>query len=646
MKNRIIQTFSLACLALCGPPAHSQVLLTTVTNTAYTYTQNFNTLPTQAGTVATSNIWANNVTLTGWYCNISNTVAPSIYGTAGAATNILGGSGSASSGGFYSFGSNGVNALSDRAMGSIQANSFAASGAPSMAYGIRFTNDTGLALTNFQISYTGEQWRQNANAAVQSLLFAYRVDSSPITNTDVGSLATWNGVSALNFNTPLAGATALQLDGNAAANRTALSATLTGIVVLPGQEIFLRWLDVNDPNNDHSLAIDDLTIIFTNTVASASAPTITVNPASQTLREGTPLNASVSVGGTQPISFFWFTIETGVTNFVGTANPQLIYAYPGTSQSGNQYFVIASNVVGTATSAVATLTVTSSVPIPATIAFLRSLRHPTTYAVTDQTNLYQIDGIVTTPNVITGPLQSYFVQDGTGGMDVFNRDGAFSLPAVGDHVKITGPLFNFNGLLEMNITNANPSHKVVNLGAGMLPTPVLFNFASAGNPTLMEDSIEGTLVVVTNVFLGYTNSVFFIAGTSIPMTNTLGKRFDISIPSDTLGDMVNKQMQSPPFAKSVVGVISQNTSSVPTNGYSLLVYVYANIAWTNGVAIPTPITLTPFAKTNSVITWPLNLLSLQSSTNVDGPYVTIPGATSPYTNDMTTNAVNFFRLVY
>ena len=645
MKKMSVKILALSLFTLGLSQSPAQVLLTTVTNTAYTYTQNFNSLPTQAGaTTLTSNVWVNNSTLTGWYCNISNSVTPVIFGASGACTNILGGTGSSSTGGFYSYGTNGVNANSDRAIGAIQANAFAASGAPSMAYGVRFTNDTGVAMTNFTITYTGEEWRVNGNAAVQSLLCAYRVDSAPITNADVGSSSTWNTVAALQFNSPVTAGTA-GLDGNAAANRTTLTATLTGVVVLPGQEIFVRWLDTNDSGNDHALAIDDVIVTFTNTIASASAPTITVNPASQTLREGDTLTASASVSGTQPISFYWCSIVAGVTNLVGTVNPQSIFTYVTTSQTGNQYFVIASNSVGIATSATATLTVTSSVPTSATIAFLRTLRHPTTYAVTDQTNLYQIDGIVTTPNLLTGPLQSYFVQDATGGIDVFNRDGAFPLPAVGDHVRITGPLFNFNGLLELNITNANPSHHVVNLGAGTLPAPVLFDFNSQNNPTLMENSLEGTLAYVTNVFLNYTNSTFFIAGTTIKMTNALGKRFDISIPSDSIGDMVNKQLQTPPFAASVLGVLSQNTTSVPTNGYSLAVFAYANIQWTNNVAIVTPLNISG-GGTNQVISWPLSLMSLASSTNVTGPYVVIPGASSPYTNDATTNAMNFFRLVY
>lgn len=646
MKTKIIQTLGLAVLALGICRAPGQVLMTTVTNTTYTYNQNFDSLPTQSGTTLTTNVWLNNSTLLGWYCNASNAAAPAVFGSAGSCTNIVGASGTSTLGAFFSYGTNGVNALSDRAIGSIMANSYAASGSPGMAYGIRFTNDTGIAMTNFTITYTGEEWRLN-NTVPQQLTFGYRVDSSPITNTDVGSANTWNAVGALNFISPISTGTAGSLDGNAPANRTTMTAVLPGVVVLPGQEIFLRWLDVNDSGNDHGLAIDDVKVVFTNTIASAVAPSFTANTVNTTLQEGSSLIGTVAVNGTQPISFYWYNIESGpTTNFVGTANPQLIYTYLTTSQTGNKFFVVASNSVGTATSFVATLTVTSSVAIPATIATLRALRHPTTYAVTDQTNLYRIDGIVTTPNLLTGPLQSYFVQDATGGIDVFNRDGNFALPAVGDRVQITGPLFNFNGLLELNITNANPSHHLVNLSSGnALPATNLFVFSTASNPTTMENSIEGTLVMVTNVFLTYTNSAFFAAGGTIFMTNATGKRFDLSIPSDSIGNMVNKQLQSPPFAQSIVGVISQNTTSVPTNGYSLVVFAYDNIHWTNNVSINTPLTVTG-GGTNQVITWPLGAMSLSSSTNVAGPYVIIPGASSPYTNDATTNAANFFRLIY
>src|SRR5207245_2858357 len=46
---------------------------------------------------------------------------------------------------------------------------------------------------------------------------------------------------------------------------------------------------------------------------------------------------------------------------------------------------------------------------------------------------------------------------------------------------------------------------------------------------------------------------------------------------------------------------------------------------------------------NLVLTWPPGW-SLQTATNVPGPYFDIPGATPPYTNDMTLKPQQFFRL--
>jgi len=50
---------------------------------------------------------------------------------------------------------------------------------------------------------------------------------------------------------------------------------------------------------------------------------------------------------------------------------------------------------------------------------------------------------------------------------------------------------------------------------------------------------------------------------------------------------------------------------------------------------------------NLVLSWTNTLgVSLQAATNVAGPYLTIPGATSPYTNLIGTNAAGFYRLTH
>jgi hypothetical protein len=66
------------------------------------------------------------------------------------------------------------------------------------------------------------------------------------------------------------------------------------------------------------------------------------------------------------------------------------------------------------------------------------------------------------------------------------------------------------------------------------------------------------------------------------------------------------------------------------------------VAVLNPIAIPLNAELA--GNTKLIMSWTNAALSLQYSTNVAGPYVTIPGATSPYTNLTTTNAAGFFRL--
>lgn len=65
---------------------------------------------------------------------------------------------------------------------------------------------------------------------------------------------------------------------------------------------------------------------------------------------------------------------------------------------------------------------------------------------------------------------------------------------------------------------------------------------------------------------------------------------------------------------------------------------------TVSVTALTPIPISPtLANGKLVLVWGAGF-SLQTATNVAGPYVTIPAATSPYTNVIGTNAAAFFRL--
>lgn len=168
------------------------------------------------------------------------------------------GTGSANTGAFWSFGAAGD---ADRALGGLAANTLAnappASANTMMYIGLRLTNDTGVVLSNFTLSYVGEQWRDGGAATpnVQSLTFEYKIDAANIQDVD------FTAVPALDFTSPtfVNTGSGAALDGNAAENRTAIGpVVVTGLNWLPGQDLWLRWGDLNNTGNDHGLAIDDV----------------------------------------------------------------------------------------------------------------------------------------------------------------------------------------------------------------------------------------------------------------------------------------------------------------------------------------------------------------------------------------------------
>ena len=195
------------------------------------YAQNFDSLATSG----TSNPWTDNSTLSGWYASKALGGPLTTYRADNGNTGAL-----------YSYGVAGVSNLTDRALGSTS------SGTPgTIAFGLRFTNDTAATFTNFVIGYTGEQWRNGGNTTPQTLAFSYRISSNPILDADAGGSNAWISVSALNFVTPTVGAASAILDGNASTNRQVIAnVLLAGVSVGPSQEIFFRWSDINDIGNE------------------------------------------------------------------------------------------------------------------------------------------------------------------------------------------------------------------------------------------------------------------------------------------------------------------------------------------------------------------------------------------------------------
>jgi endonuclease/exonuclease/phosphatase family metal-dependent hydrolase len=327
--------------------------------------------------------WTNNLSIPGWYGSKGNADS----------TNYLAGTGSSTAGGVYSFGVSGVNNGSDRALGSIAASS------TTYAYGVRFVNDTGLAQTNITVSYTGEQWRSGSTNTAQVLTFSYQVSNSPITNTY--SASGWTSFSELSFISQNLTASSAALDGNATTNRVVFSNVgLTGVVVQPGQELFLRWQDVDDPGFDNGLAIDDLSVSF-NTSLTSSPPVIATQPQAQSVTEGGVASFTVVAGGTAPLSYQW---QFFGTNLVDATNDTLVLSSVTMNQAG-PYSVTVTNAFGATNSQAATLTVVAAPPSVAGFSLLTYNTHGN--SVSDwTTNSAQVQAIgrqvqYLNPDVIT-----------------------------------------------------------------------------------------------------------------------------------------------------------------------------------------------------------------------------------------------------
>ncbi|MEH2062181.1 MAG: DUF4347 domain-containing protein, partial [Nostoc sp.] len=197
-----------------------------------TYSQNFDSL-SKSGT---SIPWANDSTIAGWYAT-RTTYDPS--------------TGSNSVGGLYSFGTSA--SAADRALGSV------ASGTTgTIYYGLRLLNNTGLPITKLEVGYTGEQWRNGGNISQQKLNFSYQTGST-LTSLTTG---TWTPVTSLDFTGPIATANSATLNGNTSANRVVITPVIFNLAtpIANGEEIILRWEDINDGGNNHGLAIDDVSV--------------------------------------------------------------------------------------------------------------------------------------------------------------------------------------------------------------------------------------------------------------------------------------------------------------------------------------------------------------------------------------------------
>jgi hypothetical protein len=212
-----------------------------ISYTGTAYTENFESLGwAPAGAVISA--WRDDDTLPGWYASGVSNLRSSQGGASSLADTSLF---------VYAINSN------DKSLGSQVG--LVGSSESVIRFGTQIVNDTGTPLSGFTLWYFGEQWRDGGNNQVEQLTFEYAVNAQSLTSGD------YVEVPELTFLSPIYTSSLRTLDGNVDLHRTSLAATIVGLNWAPGESLWLRWTDIDDPGAkaNSALAIDDL--VFTAT---------------------------------------------------------------------------------------------------------------------------------------------------------------------------------------------------------------------------------------------------------------------------------------------------------------------------------------------------------------------------------------------
>ncbi len=374
-------------------------------------------------------------------------------------------------------------------------------------------------------------------------------------------------------------------------------------------------------------------IAVVNVSAAPVPPSFITQPVSQTVFSGQNVTFSTTVSSPGNVSYQW---KSNNVNLVGETGPTLVLNNVTTAYSGSQYRVgVTNDVVATGIlSTNAVLTVNN--PPAVSVAFVRSLVDPgTLQAAPGSTQPYSVTGTITTfTNITTGNTSSYYLQDGTGGINIFATFGSAFRPAQGDIVTFVGVVSSFGSGLELLADTVNRTYTSYSIvGSGPLPAPVIipFNLTNAYTFSFLATNLAGSRVTLTNVYFG-SNAGAIIGGGAMTVTNASGTPFYLTFFAQDL-DTAGQTL--PAFAASVTGVLYGNHPN-----YSVGVTKFSDI-----YNPPTPIPLgITYSGGSLTFNWSDPSFKLQFATNVVGPYTTIVGATTGFITNTLSDQM-YFRLV-
>ena len=374
-------------------------------------------------------------------------------------------------------------------------------------------------------------------------------------------------------------------------------------------------------------------------------PAFVTQPVSQSLYRGQNMILTTTVASPGNCTFTWFSnnmvvATTGPDNSGASAFEidNLVTANSATYKVAVTNDIVANGIVST------NAVVTVLNPPHVSVSFLRSLVDPATFVPTaSPTQPYEVTGTITTyTNITTGNTSSYYLQDGTGGINIFATFGSAFRPAQGDLVTYVGVMSSFTSGLELLADTTTRPYTSYNVLSSGNPLPaaksIPFTLTNTYSYAYINTNLAGSLVKLSNVYFG-TNSGNTISNAPVVVTNAAGATFTLSFFSldlDTSGQVL------PTFATSVTGVLY---GFHPT--YTLAVTKFSDIVAGSPAPPAIPLGIV-YAGGLLTFNWTDPSFTLQSATNVAGPYIDIPGASTGFSTNTATSglAAQFFRLFH
>ena len=440
-------------------------------------------------------------------------------------------------------------------------------------------------------------------------------------------------------------------------NLTGLNGTINNY----NGEVWLRIVTLANSTgsgNRETFAIDNFGLTWTTTNVGCTPVTATpgiVPAGTNIVYVNSAAQFTVTEPGNQPKYYQWLFNNQPVGDvfpgqvLYGSDRSSILSLQGMTAENQGTYSCIVSNICGGtlySNQSPGSFLVVTNVP-SVSLGYLRTLTDPTSWTTdASASQLWQVTGMITTlTNTTTGNTASYYIQDATGGMNLFVTGGSAFRPNLGDEVTAVGYLDTYQGNLEIevdltgniisgcSVTNndndiANyPVAKVLNwateFAIGVTNKAVELGTTNSLGALTGLGSKKGSICLLTNVYFG-TNAGTVITGNSYAyVTNAAGLGgyvyFWGGLDTNLTGYVV------PAFAYAVQGVLFANVVSGAGSFWSGI-----------GVSQPADIMTNPIvlsgarAGTSSTISWtavPYTYsYNVLASPNVAGPYAPIATA--------------------